>query len=154
MHLIVGKNDKTTITSAATQDGSFIGRLWAWKISTLIALDNPITGGGFKSVTDPVLWQIYASETPLFGPVETPPIPVNQRPKAAHNIYFQVLGDHGFIGFFIYCLILASTYFQCRRNINLAQQKNLVWCENLSRAIFSFVNWFWHYGIKCEFSLF
>ena len=36
------KERQTTISTATTKDGSFIGRLWAWKISTLIALDNPL----------------------------------------------------------------------------------------------------------------
>ncbi|MEQ8515020.1 MAG: putative O-glycosylation ligase, exosortase A system-associated, partial [Chromatocurvus sp.] len=38
------KERQSTISTAAEEDGSFIGRLWAWKISTLIALDNPMTG--------------------------------------------------------------------------------------------------------------
>lgn len=129
------KERQTTISSAATEDGSFIGRLWAWKISTLIALDNPLSGGGFKSVTDPLLWNIYASETPDFGPIETPAIPNTLKPKAAHNIYFQVLGDHGFVGLILFLLILSSTYFQCRNNIKQAQELGVEWCEGLSRAI-------------------
>lgn len=37
---------QATVETAAVEDGSFIGRLWAWKIATLIAIDNPMTGGG------------------------------------------------------------------------------------------------------------
>ncbi|MCW8834416.1 MAG: putative O-glycosylation ligase, exosortase A system-associated [Colwellia sp.] len=129
------KERQTTITTASSQDGSFIGRLWAWKISTLIALDNPVTGGGFKSVTDPVQWNIYAPITPNFGPIDTPTIPTNLKPKAAHNIYFQVLGDHGFTGLVLFLLILSSTYFQCQKNIKQAKRNGVDWCANLSSAI-------------------
>ncbi len=129
------KERQTTITTASSRDGSFIGRLWAWKISTLIALDNPMTGGGFKSVTDPVQWNLYAPITPFFGPIDTPTIPINLRPKAAHNIYFQVLGDHGFTGLVLFLLILSSTYFRCQKNIKQAKKNRVEWCVNLSSAI-------------------
>ena len=101
----------------------------------MIALDNPLTGSGFKAVTDPLIWNYYKPMTPFFGPIETPPIPDWIKPKAAHNIYLQVLGDHGFIGLFLFLLILATTYFQCRRNVKLAKKKGIKWCENLSNAI-------------------
>lgn len=39
------KARQSSVTTAVDRDSSFIGRLWAWKISTMIALDNPVTGG-------------------------------------------------------------------------------------------------------------
>ncbi|GGO63788.1 putative O-glycosylation ligase, exosortase A system-associated [Bowmanella pacifica] len=110
------KERQQTVETAATEDGSFIGRLWAWKIATLIALDNPMTGGGFKATTDPVLWATYAPDTPYFGPIETPPIPPELIPKAAHNIYFQVMASAGFVGLFLFCCMLLSSLLQSLRN--------------------------------------
>ncbi|WP_102797863.1 putative O-glycosylation ligase, exosortase A system-associated [Bowmanella denitrificans] len=110
------KDRQQTVESAATEDGSFIGRLWAWKIATLIALDNPMTGGGFKATTDPILWSTYAPYTPHFGPIETPPIPPELTPKAAHNIYFQVLGSAGFVGLMLFGCMLLSVLWQSFRN--------------------------------------
>lgn len=129
------KERQSTVETATTEDGSFIGRLWAWKIATLIALDNPMTGGGFKATTDPILWSIYAPETPGFGPVETPPIDSRVRPKAAHNIYFQVLGSAGFAGLFIFLSMMLAGFFSCISNARKAKQHGVKWCQDLSNAI-------------------
>jgi probable O-glycosylation ligase (exosortase A-associated) len=129
------KERQSTISTAAESDGSFIGRLWAWKISTLIALDNPMTGGGFGAVTDPTLWHGYAPETPSFGPIYTAPIPPEKAPKAAHNVYFQVLGDHGLLGLVMFLSALASAYFVNRRNIKFGKNKDSEWYERLARAL-------------------
>lgn len=133
---------QSTIQTASTEDASFIGRLWAWKISVMIARDNPLTGGGFKAVTEPVLWYSYAPYTPYFGPIETPPIPFERAPLAAHNIYLQVLGDHGFVGLFIFGMILISILLANRRNRKIALKNNQEWCVKLSNAItLSFVGY-------------
>lgn len=126
---------QSTVSTAATEDGSFIGRLWAWKISTLIALNDPLTGGGYGAVTDPVLWQYHAGFTPYFGPIETPPIPQNLSPKAAHNIYFQILGDHGFVGLILFLLILFIAYLNNIRNYRHAVNHKIPWMANLCAAL-------------------
>ena len=126
---------QSTIQTASTDDASFIGRLWAWKISVMIARDNPLTGGGFKAVTEPIIWYSYAPFTPYFGPIETPPIPDSIAPKAAHNIYLQVLGDHGYVGLFIFGMILLGMLLLNRRNRKLALKHKQMWCVKLSDAI-------------------
>lgn len=126
---------QATIATAAEEDGSFIGRLWAWKVSTLIALDHPITGGGFRAVTEPNLWHYYAPFTPGFSPLETPPIPEYVKPKAAHNIYFQVLGDHGFVGLGIFLLFLGLALLSTLRNTHLARRHQVQWFQYLSSAL-------------------
>ncbi|REL33979.1 putative O-glycosylation ligase, exosortase A system-associated [Thalassotalea euphylliae] len=129
------KDRQATIETASAEDGSFIGRLWAWKIATLIAIDNPITGGGFKATTDPLLWRTYADETPNFGPIETPPIPPELRPKAAHNIYFQVLASAGFAGLTIFLLMLLTGYLKALSIARKAAKENIEWRKNLANAI-------------------
>ncbi|WP_333797331.1 putative O-glycosylation ligase, exosortase A system-associated [Rheinheimera sp.] len=126
---------QSTVSTAATEDSSFIGRLWAWKISALIALDDPLTGAGYKAVTDPMLWRYYAPYTPGFGPIETPEIPVNLAPKAAHNIYMQVLGDHGFVGLLLFLIILAKCFLANRANQRKARIHQLPWLENFCSAL-------------------
>ncbi|CAM3879547.1 putative O-glycosylation ligase, exosortase A system-associated [Rheinheimera salexigens] len=126
---------QNTIQTASTEDASFIGRLWAWKISVMLARDNPMLGGGFGSVSQPIVWYSYAPYTPDFGPIKTPLPPPNMRPKAAHNIYFQVLGDHGYVGLFIYLMMFTSIFWINRRNGKLAIKHNQPWCKNLSDAI-------------------
>src|SRR5690606_12107736 len=73
--------------------------------------------------------------TPFFGPIETPEIPEGSAPKAAHNIYFQVLGDHGYVGLSIFLMILTSMLWVNRRNRLKAKKHQQLWCEKLSAAI-------------------
>lgn len=129
------KERQSTVATAAEEDSSFIGRVWAWKISTLIALDNPMTGGGFRAVTDPFLWDYYRPFTPNFTFLETPPIPKELAPKAAHNIYMQVLGDHGFVGLALFLIILLKTLSLNNLSRKLAKQHGQLWCEHLSTAL-------------------
>lgn len=129
------KERQNTVSTATTQDSSFIGRIWAWKISTMIALDYPLTGGGFHAVKDRLLWGRYAPFTPGFGLVETPPIPAGLRPKAAHNIYFQVMGDHGFMGLFIYLMILWKTFAVNIKNRRWARDNDQPWLIHFCSAV-------------------
>lgn len=126
---------QSTVSTASTEDGSFIGRLWAWKISTLIATNDPLTGGGYRAVTDPVLWHYYAPFTPHYGPIFTPPVPHDLTPKAAHNIFFQVLGDHGFPGLLLFLLILAKSFLDNWRNISRAKKLGELWLAKLCSAL-------------------
>lgn len=117
------KERQSTVATASETDGSFIGRLWAWKISMLIANDYPLTGAGFGSTQMPLVWHSYRGETEYFNfPVETPPIPPEIVPKAAHSIYFQVLGDHGYIGFIVFLLILLMSVNKNFQNKRIAQK--------------------------------
>lgn len=129
------KERQSTIETAASEDGSFIGRLWAWKVATLIALDNPLTGGGMKANIDPILWRTYAPYTENFGPIETPPVPLDRKPLAAHNIYFQVLGSSGFVGLFIFVIMLGSGFLRCWR-LSISKLDTIpVWKKDLSKAL-------------------
>lgn len=129
------KERQATVETASTQDGSFIGRLWAWKIATMIAADNPLTGGGFKATTDRVLWHTYAPLTPDYGPIQTPPIPREMLPKAAHNIYFQVLASAGFAGLFIFLCMLASGLFTALKHATKNVKPDNEWAKSLSTYI-------------------
>lgn len=128
------KSRQSTVETAAAKDSSFIGRLWAWKIATLIALDNPLTGGGFKATNDPMLWRLYANETPNFA-YDTPPIPPTQHSLVAHNIYFQVIASAGFAGFYIFMHMLLLAYLVCKQNIKKSRKTGDKAMLNLSKAI-------------------
>jgi probable O-glycosylation ligase (exosortase A-associated) len=76
------------------EDGSAIGRVNAWHYSFNAANHN-VLGLGFDS------WSLETFA--LYAPN---PLLV----QAAHSIYFSVLGDHGWIGLFLFLLILFMTY--------------------------------------------
>jgi probable O-glycosylation ligase (exosortase A-associated) len=98
------------------QDGSAMGRINAWWAAYNLAKAR-FTGGGFDIAT-PYVFARYAPNPDLV--------------LAAHSIYFQVLGEHGFPGLAIY---LTMWWFVWRSAGNLIRQGNAVpqaaWCRDL-----------------------
>lgn len=106
--------DRLSTIKAADQDSSFMGRVVAWKISSAIALANPVFGGGFHAVQSQVVWEMFKFSPSLLNIFDIP-IP-DFSAKAAHSIYFEVMGDLGFIGLAIF-LTLLSRGIWCRCQI-------------------------------------
>ena len=89
----------------AEEDSSFMGRVIAWKISSAIALANPVFGGGFHAVQVQPIWDTFKTAPSLLGFLNLP-VPEFSA-KAAHSIYFEVMGDLGFVGLGIFLTILS-----------------------------------------------
>ncbi len=118
----------------ANNDSSFMGRVVAWKISLLIALDHPLFGGGFHAVQRGLTWSAYRPFLPSVNFVNTPPADV--LPHAAHSIYFEVLGDFGFLGLAVYLSMLGMTLLRCRQIIKMARRvPSLQWAADLGRMM-------------------
>lgn len=96
----------------AQEDASFMGRVTAWKVSSAIAVDNPVFGGGFRALQSHPVWDTYKYSQGLLGFVDTPTL--NRSGVAAHSIWFEVLGDQGFVGFFIFVALLVNGFFTRR----------------------------------------
>ncbi len=79
------------------QDASAMGRINAWWMAWNLAKAN-LFGGGFQVYTAQI-FQLYAPD----------PTDVH----AAHSIYFQVLGEHGFIGLFLFLLVWYCVWRDC-----------------------------------------
>lgn len=75
-------------------DASAMGRINAWRMTFNLACDN-VLGGGFE-IYKPLLFARYA--------------PIPEDVHVAHSIYFQTLGEHGFIGLFLYLLFGILTW--------------------------------------------
>ena len=71
-------------------DASALGRINAWSFAINVANQN-FFGGGFNTFSHR-MFALYA------------PDPFNHH--AAHSIYFQVLGEHGFVGLFLFLLLM------------------------------------------------
>ncbi|AEB83120.1 putative O-glycosylation ligase, exosortase A system-associated [Alicycliphilus denitrificans] len=106
----------STITEAE-DDNSFMGRVFAWRVSSAIALANPIFGGGFHAVQVQSIWDNFKASSGLLGFLHLP-VPEFSA-KAAHSIYFEVMGDLGFVGLGLFLFILARALW-CRRVIKRA----------------------------------
>ena len=83
--------------STATEDDSFMGRVDAWIINYKLALEHPLTGVGLRnSYEEHIARQVDLTRTP----------------RAAHSIYFEILGGTGFVGLFIYLSLLAVAFLK------------------------------------------
>ncbi len=102
-------------------------RLYLWQLAWEMALKHPITGGGFHWSYDPAAVNRELSDSGL---------PRLTRSRAPHSIWFQMLGDHGFVGLAIFVAILASmavdTQWLIRRSRN---EPDLAWANNLGRML-------------------
>lgn len=88
-------------------DASVHGRITAWKVAYFAATDRFPFGAGFYG---PQLAGLFHSYFP------------NEKNHAAHSIYFQVLGEHGFIGLAIYLSLIAASFLRVSRIIGLARR--------------------------------
>lgn len=102
--------------SSYEEDRSALGRISAWWNAFGIAKDR-LFGVGFNAAT-PELFARYS--------------PYPDYVHAAHSIYFQVMGNHGFIGLFIFLAIFGSTYWWAARlRREAAVHPAATWCGEL-----------------------
>ena len=102
------------------KDESALGRINAWHTAFNVAKDR-ITGGGFEMFQRPTFRQ-YA--------------PDPWRVHDVHSIYFETMGEHGFIGFAIFILLAVFTWL--RANQVIRQCKNdpdRKWAADLAAMI-------------------
>ena len=123
--------DRMQTIENAEEDESFLGRVTAWKLATLAALDNPVLGTGQDSIQHGHVWLYYYYDIDKFDFISVKNTPKNI-PRAAHSIYFQVLGDVGFVGLLLFLLILGKGWNLSR---NLAKRGLEHWIRDLSKAI-------------------
>ena len=92
--------------------GALTLRVQFWKVNYLAALDNPIVGLGFDGTAIRVNWLQYRDEVEqLDWFISTPP---PDRGYVAHSIYFETLGNQGFIGLFLFLLVLLVAFNNIR----------------------------------------
>lgn len=82
--------ERMTSIADYEEDGSALGRINAWEFAYNVAKERPLIGGGFHVFT-PELFEKYAPDPEDF--------------HDAHSIYFEVLGEHGFVGLFLFLLL-------------------------------------------------
>lgn len=81
------------------EDASAMGRINVWRTAVNIANDR-ITGAGFEYY-GPRAFNKYA--------------PIPEDIHSSHSIYFQALGEHGWIGFAMFAFIWLYVWSRCRR---------------------------------------
>ncbi len=121
--------EKMSTIGTYQQDGSAMGRINAWHMAFNLAKDRPLVGGGFGAFTD----EAFAIWAP--NPTDV---------HDAHSIWFQMLGEQGFVGLGLFILFwilswrLASGVIRSCRG-----QAGLRWASDLAAMIQVSVIGYW-----------
>jgi putative inorganic carbon (hco3(-)) transporter len=114
-------------------DSSANMRLTSWTVAWRLVQDYPM-GGSFDAVPNVDVYRRYQPR----------PLPDNAPSSGPHSIYFQLLGDHGFIGLGIFLLLMASclwTLFRVRRAAQKIPRARslIVYCLMVETSILAFL---------------
>lgn len=103
------------------EDESAMGRINAWWVAWNVAMDRPVVGGGFEMFRDWVFYK-YAPDPTDFHDV--------------HSIYFETLGEHGFVGLFLF-LFLGYLGLRTARKIvrETRNEPRLFWMRDLASML-------------------
>ena len=112
--------DRMATMQTHEEDASAMGRINQWHNAINIA-NARLTGGGFETWQRPVC-QRFA------------PNPDDCRD--VHSNYFEVLGEHGYIGLLLYLMLVGMTWFKCNAIIRRARgDPALRWAGDLAAMI-------------------
>jgi len=90
-------------------DDSFCGRVATWTYGFDMVKANPIFGTGLRSIQNEDIARPFMSfENPCSEDII-------YKPRAAHNIYMEVMTDSGFVGLGMFLFILVGSWFACSR---------------------------------------
>jgi probable O-glycosylation ligase (exosortase A-associated) len=114
--------DRMSTIKNYEQDSSAIGRLNAWSTAISVA-KRRVTGGGFETFK-PGLYYLYGDNTKKLTSTD------------AHSIYFEVIGEHGFIGFALF-MTLAWFAWNTGSRIRRQAERSVEtrWCADLAGMI-------------------
>jgi probable O-glycosylation ligase (exosortase A-associated) len=108
-------------TISTHEDSSAQSRLYTWRMVWNLVTSRPL-GAGYDFWT-PDVWARYA-------------VDAWDKPYSPHSIYFQVLGEHGFVGFALYIGIAIATWRLAARMIRESRNDpQYQWLRTLLRSI-------------------
>jgi probable O-glycosylation ligase (exosortase A-associated) len=102
-------------------DQSFRGRLNAWHVAIMCAKDFFPFGAGFYTPQQHAIFNHYLPDVDA---------------HAAHSIYFQMLGEHGYIGLAIYLVMLVLPLWNATLVLRRTRRDpGLAWAHDLADVI-------------------
>lgn len=100
------------------EDASALGRLNAWQLAWNVAVDRFPIGAGF-AIAFPDVFAMYAPDPTMVF--------------TAHSIYFQILGEHGFVGLFLFLMVFVTTWRWGGRIVRrTAGRPELLWARDMA----------------------
>ncbi len=114
-------DDRMSTIKSAQSDDSFEGRVQAWQVAWDYASEHFPIGDGFSGAELPQVFNHYLPKADT---------------HAAHSIFFQVLGDLGFMGLAIYLVILVTAIVNFTKIKRLARgHPELTWAFDLANMM-------------------
>jgi putative inorganic carbon (HCO3(-)) transporter len=112
-----------------SDDASAMSRIWTWKTMWNAAVDRPFLGVGFRA-DNLAVFSRYAPAGPEWDRYEGTVF-------VAHSIYFQMLGEHGFLGLGLFLLFWVVTWVRAGRVAKLALSRPDLnaWVPDLMRMV-------------------
>jgi putative inorganic carbon (HCO3(-)) transporter len=111
-----------TLTNVAS-DRSAYDRILVWKWTLGFVADHPL-GGGFNA---------FMVDRIVFPGTAMAPEPTILHGIAFHSMYFEVLGEHGWPGLFLFLSLILAAYVTLIRTARLARRVDgLEWCRDLA----------------------
>jgi len=104
-------HDRMATIQTYEEDGSAMARLKAWEFGYTMALDRPFTGGGFESHT------VENYERYVPHQVEQGIATYHDY----HSIYFEILGEHGFVGLSLFLMLFVSYWRTANKIIRIGK---------------------------------
>jgi probable O-glycosylation ligase (exosortase A-associated) len=106
------------------EDGSANLRMMSWRVALSIAEDYPVFGGGFKVFVHRATYDIYMPEYPRsFG-------------HDAHSIYFNLIGEHGWVGFWLFVSLVTAVLLRLYQLRRLARaHPEIAWAGNYAHML-------------------
>jgi probable O-glycosylation ligase (exosortase A-associated) len=103
-----------------TSDSSALTRLLVWQWTFTYSLTHPF-GGGFETfIIDHI---VYPTGESVIG-------------RAFHSVYFEMLGEQGWVGLGLFLGIAGSSFMALRRARRTARQiPELAWCADLAGTL-------------------
>ena len=113
--------DRMSTIKNYQEDRSALGRLNAWGFAINLANERPLVGGGFRAFT-PELFMKYAPSPTDF--------------HDAHSIYFEVLGEQGYVGLGLFVTLAILAFRTCGRiRKKVGERKDLAWAGELAGMV-------------------
>lgn len=127
--------ERMETVKSAGEESSLLTRIEAWQVSSAIALKNPLLGGGLHAIQAHDVWNQFKGSQGLLGFIDTGP--PTDHPWAAHSIYFEIMGDFGFLGLTIFLTLLIRSLKNCVTIIQITKKygADFVWANDLSRSL-------------------
>ncbi len=119
--------ERMSTLSSRTLDQTALQRVVTWEFGWSFVKHYPVTGGGFEMYPDVDLFRRYAPRALPGGRYES---------ASPHSIYFQVLGEHGFVGFGLFLALLGGSLASLHRLKRRARRiPSLNWIVHYSEML-------------------